>query len=67
MDPPTAAAAAIYRMSTLTNLPFATCSHCEHRCFISHLHQLQSSCGINVYLFYLLFYKDKSPEFTIRD
>ena len=51
-DHTTAAAATIYRMHTLANLPFATHFCFKHICFTSHLHWLTASCGINVYLFY---------------
>ena len=52
-DPPTAAAAIIYRMCTPNNLPFATHFCFEHFCFTSHLQQLTTSHRINIYLSYL--------------
>ena len=59
-DPPTAAAATIYRTRTLANLPFASHFRFEHFSFTSHLHWLTTSRGINVYVFYftVLFYLD---------
>ena len=66
--PPTAAAATIYRTHTLTNLPFATRFTLEHFCFISHLHHLITSHGINFIYFtlLLLFIMDSNPELTWR-
>ena len=59
-DPHIAAAATIYRMHTPNNLPFASQFHFKHFSFTSHLHQLTTSHGINIYLFYftVLFYLD---------
>ena len=54
-------------MCTPTNSPFATPFSYEHECFISYLHRLPTSHGINICLFYLCvccFTEDSSPELT---